>query len=67
MCVCVCVCVCLSHFAVQQKFVNEIQFKYTYFIGVRIVAQRVKKQTNIHEDVDSILGLSQWIEDLTLP
>ena len=35
--------------------------------GVPVVAQRVKNRTNIHEDVDSIPGLAQWVEDPVLP
>ena len=31
--------------------------------GVPIVAQQVKNLTSIHEDVDSIPGLIQWVKD----
>ena len=31
------------------------------------MAQKVKNQTSIREDVDLISGLSQWVKDLVLP
>ena len=33
------------------------------FVGVPIVAQRVKNPTSIHEDTGSIAGLAQWVMD----
>ena len=35
--------------------------------GVPVVAQWIKNPTGIHEDVDSIPGLVQWVKDLGLP
>ena len=31
------------------------------YLGVPLVAQQVKNPTNIHEDVDLIPGLAQWV------
>ena len=32
-------------------------------LGVPTVAQWVKNQTSVHEDVGSIPGLTQWVKD----
>ena len=37
------------------------------FIGVPVVAQRVKNPTSIHKDVCSITGLAHWVKDPELP
>ena len=35
--------------------------------GVPTVAQWVKNPTSIHEEMDSIPGLTQWLKDPVLP
>ena len=35
-------------------------------IGVLVVAEWVKNLTSIHEDVDLIPSLAQWLKDLVL-
>ena len=40
--------------------------KMSYW-GVPIVAQLVINLTSIHEDVNSIPGLVQWVKDVALP
>ena len=34
--------------------------------GIPVVAQQVKNLTNIHKNVGSIPGLTQWVKDLAL-
>ena len=36
-------------------------------VRVPMVAQQVKNPTSIHEDVNSIPGLSQWVKDQISP
>ena len=35
--------------------------------GVPVVAQRLMNPANVHDDMGSIPGLAQWVEDLALP
>ena len=44
----------------------SMHLQKTGILGVPIVAQQVKNLTSIHEDVGSIPGLTQWVQDLVL-
>ena len=44
-------------------FVQNVKKKH---VGVPIVAQWVKNLNNMHEDVGSIPGFTQWVKDLAL-
>ena len=45
--------------------ISKIQYKR--MLGVPIGVQQVKNLTSIHEDVDLIPGLAQWVENPALP
>ena len=54
-----------NFFSKKKKTKDKIIIKITC-PGVPIVDQQVKNPIVIHEKVDSIPGLAQWIKDLTL-
>ena len=36
-------------------------------LGSSVVAQQIKNPTGVHEDLDLIPGLAQWVKDPALP
>ena len=50
----------------QEKKKKQNKTLKRYFMGVPIVAQQVMHPTNIHVDVSSVPGLTQWVKDPAL-
>ena len=48
----------------QKKQITEYRIQKHPKSGVPVVAQQVTNPTSIHEDVGSIPGLTQWVNDL---
>ena len=45
------------------KVLIKKSHKKYYYGGVPIIAQQLMNPTSIHEDADSIPGLSQWVKN----
>ena len=52
---------------IQNNFKNSSVCINCETMGVPAVAQQVTNLTRMHEDEDSIPGLSQWVKDPGLP
>ena len=49
----------------QQARVKDIVYSYLKMtqLGVSVVAQQVRNPISIHEEMDSIPDLAQWVKD----
>ena len=46
---------------------RPLRLKEQSDLGIPIVALQIKNLTSIHEDVDLIPGLAQWVKNPALP